>query len=178
MKFVLMFVLCMLGYAGAVEVPDSMLTAEQKVKLDAQAKVVNAEANAKVASAYIGLGHEVGVAVNDAMSAITDQANKFAGTEVGRMVKWIIVYKICKGLVLGILSIFLTWLVIVAGNAALYISYVKGYVEDEKEKVAKRSLRFMGDSDNIQRGDLFFVVMVASIVLGVLSTWITLGSIT
>ena len=94
MKYVLMLVLALFSASMAVEVPDSLVPADLRAKLDANAKVTDAKANVEVARQYVGLGHEVGVAVNDAMSAITEQANKFASTEVGQMVKWIILIQL------------------------------------------------------------------------------------
>jgi len=168
MKYILMLILAFASMGFSRDVPDSLLTADQLTKLNASAKVENAKATVEVAKGYIGLGHEVGVAVNDAMSAITEQANKFANTEVGRMVKWIILYKICKGLALGLLSIVLTWTVIIVGNGAIYFFYVRGNKKED----------FGNDKDNLCRGDLWMIITVISIVVGIVTTWITLGSIT
>jgi hypothetical protein len=167
MKYFLMLMLAIATAGFAREVPDSLLTAEQMTRLNANAKVADAKANVAVVSTYLGVGHEIGVAVNDAMSAITDQANKFANTDVGRMVKWIIIYKICKGLVLGMLSIIITWIVIIFGNAAVYFFYVRN---NKDEKIAN-------NTDNICRGDFWVIVLLISITLGVITTWITLGNI-
>lgn len=158
MQYVLMLVLALFSASMAVEVPDSLVPADLRAKLDA---------NAKVTDQYVGLGHEVGVAVNDAMSAITEQANKFASTEVGQMVKWIILYKICKGLVLGGISIALTWLVIILSNAAMYVFYVRG----------RKDANYGDDRSNMTRGDLWVTVMLISVVLGIVATWLTLGNI-
>jgi hypothetical protein len=168
MKYVLMLVLALFSASMAVEVPDSLVPADLRAKLDANAKVTDAKANVEVARQYVGLGHEVGVAVNDAMSAITEQANKFANTEVGQMVKWIILYKICKGLVLGGISILLTWMVIIISNAAMYVFYVRG----------RKDVNYGDDRSNMTRGDLWVTVMLISVVIGIIATWLTLGNIT
>ena len=167
MKFVLMLVLSLFTASMAVEVPDSLIPADLRAKLDASAKVTDAKANVEVARQYVGLGHEVGVAVNDAMSAITEQANKFANTEVGQMVKWIILYKICKGLVLGMAAISMTWFVLILLNVGMYIFYVRN----------RKAEHFDDDRNNLTRGDLWVVVMIISTVIGLATTWFTLGNI-
>jgi hypothetical protein len=169
MKYVLMLVLALFSASMAVEVPDSLVSADLRAKLDASAKVTNAKANAEVVRQYAGIGHEIGVAVNDAMSAITAQANQFANTEVGQMVKWIILYKILKGLVLGGVSIALTWIVILLMNIAMYIFYVRG------KKDEKYGDNFRSDTT---RGDLWITVMLLSFAIGIITTWITLACIT
>lgn len=168
MKYVLLMILALFTTSMAVEVPDSLITPDLRTKLNTTAKVEDAKANVEVARQYVGLGHEVGVAVNDAMSAITEQANKFANTEVGQMVKWIILYKICKSLVIGIVSIVLTWFVILLFNAAMYFFYVRG----NKDK------HIDDNRSSLLRGDLWMTVMIISVSVGIIATWFTLYNIT
>lgn len=167
MKYVLLMILALFTTSMAVEVPDSLITPDLRTKLNTTAKVEDAKANVEVARQYVGLGHEVGVAVNDAMSAITEQANKFANTEVGQMVKWIILYKICKSLVIGMAAIGMTWFTLIILNIGMYIFYVRN----------RKTEHFDGDSSNLTRGDLWVIVMIISTVIGLLTTWFTLGGI-
>ena len=46
---------------------------------------------------YAGLGKEIGEGVNGALSAITDNANKFANTKVGVYTMWLVAYKVVGG---------------------------------------------------------------------------------
>jgi len=73
--------------AKIVTVDDSLLTDNQKTEL-------TVKNNVEMVSKYTGLGKEIGVAVNDGLSAITTQANNFANTKVGTWTMWIITYKI------------------------------------------------------------------------------------
>jgi hypothetical protein len=168
MRYFLILVLALASMGYSREVPDSLLTPDQLAKMNTSTKVEDAKANVAVASAYIGLGHEVGVAVNDAMSAITEQANKFAGTEVGQMVKWIILYKICKSPVIALFSIAATWFVLIIGNLVVYLGYVH----------KSRDVLFGNDSDNLVRGDVWLIILILSVFIGVISTWVSLYNIT
>ena len=109
------------------------------------------------------------------MSAITDQANRFADTPVGSMVKWIIIYKICKGLVLGLLAIALTWFALLVGNLAVYFLYVRNLPQAGDPSGADG--RVFNDRDNLTRRDTWLTIMVISPVVGIATTWITLVNI-
>ena len=66
-------------------------------KSDLPAAIVqDLETRQKVESygAYIGLGKELGVAVNESLSAVTEQTAKFADTSVGRVTMAIVIYKV------------------------------------------------------------------------------------
>lgn len=66
-----------------ITVPKSSLTPEQKQSVD--------QANIK---SWVGIGKEVGVALNEGLGAITTQANNFAQTPVGKLTAVLIVFKV------------------------------------------------------------------------------------
>lgn len=118
-KFLLLLLVLFAGSVFAVDVPDSLLTETQRQKL----QLIDTKAKVETARGYLGLGKEIGIAVNDAMSAITDQGNRFANSDLGRFVKWIIIYKLFKNLVLAILTIILTWIFYVGFNVWIFFTY-------------------------------------------------------
>ncbi len=86
---ILFAIICMAisSQAKLIAVDDSILTDNQKT-------TIAVKQNVGIISQYTGLGKEVGVAVNEGLSAITTQANNFANTKVGTWTMWIITYKI------------------------------------------------------------------------------------
>lgn len=52
---------------------------------------------------WVGVGKEVGVAINDSMSAINIQANNFAQTPVGKLTAIVVVWKLIGDSLIGIL---------------------------------------------------------------------------
>jgi hypothetical protein len=66
-----------------VTVPRSMLTQEQVKKLDEQ----------NPAGKWVGLGKEVGDAVNSSLQAITTQTSNFSQTKVGKLTMFLVVWK-------------------------------------------------------------------------------------
>src|SRR5271157_51491 len=85
-----------------VSVPKSMLTKDQ---LDAIAQQ-NMKDKVERYGKWVGIGHEVGQAVNESLSAITTQANNFAQTPVGKWTIVVVIYKVIgqqlTGLVIGV----------------------------------------------------------------------------
>ncbi len=88
-----------------VSVPKSLLSKDQ---LDALA-AKNLEEKMTKYGKWVGIGHEVGTAVNESLSAVTTQANNFAQTPVGKWTMFIVIWKVighdAMGFVLGILTI-------------------------------------------------------------------------
>src|SRR5271157_4940498 len=85
-----------------VSVPKSMLTKDQ---LDAIAQQ-NMKDKVERYGKWVGIGHEVGQAVNESLSAITTQANNFAQTPVGKWTIVVVIYKVIgqqlTGLIIGV----------------------------------------------------------------------------
>lgn len=95
---------------STVSVPRSTLTKQQQ-------SIVETKSNT-----YIGMGHEVGVAVNEALGAVTEQAGKFGETKLGKLTMGIVVWKILGHDILGFIWGFLLMLI---GTPILVWSYRK-----------------------------------------------------
>lgn len=85
--FLLLTIMSITTFAATVSIPDSLLTENQKAFLNTQTTI-------STWSQWIGLGKEVGIMVNDGLSALSDQSNKFAKTPVGQFTMFIILYKV------------------------------------------------------------------------------------
>ena len=90
-----------------VSIPESLLTPQQKAALDA------AQLQDRVAQygKWVGLGDEIGKAVNSSLSAVTTQASNFANTNVGKITVALVVWKVI-GTDITQLFVGLGWFVI------------------------------------------------------------------
>lgn len=73
-----------------VTIPKSQLTEQQKAELAQRAIDGKIEQYGK----WVGIGHEIGVSLNEGLSAISTQANNFAQTPVGKWTVAVIVFKV------------------------------------------------------------------------------------
>jgi hypothetical protein len=89
-----------------VVVPKSALTAEQKVMIETQ----NLERKIQTYGKWVGMGEEVGKAVNGALKALTTQAEDFSKTPLGHftmfLVAWKVMGKDAVQAVVGLLLLF------------------------------------------------------------------------
>lgn len=75
-------------------VDKSALPPELVKSLEVQAKLDEEKAKIETYGKYVGLGKEVGMAMNEGLSALTDNAEKFASTKPGQFTMFIIAYKV------------------------------------------------------------------------------------
>ncbi len=70
---------------------------------------------------WVGMGKEVGIAINDSLSALTKQADDFSKTGVGKFTMFLVAYKVLgKEVMSAIIGIFLLFIWLF-----LYIWYIK-----------------------------------------------------
>jgi hypothetical protein len=74
-----------------VTIPEDMLTEEQKIELQKQ-ETLN---KIKQYGNWVGLGKEIGTAVDESLGALTNRAEEFANTKVGAITLFIVLYKVC-----------------------------------------------------------------------------------
>lgn len=160
-----------------VSVPKSMLTQEQIDKVNA------AEIQDKIQKYgnWVGIGHELGTAVNESLSAITTQANNFAQTPVGKLTAALVVWKVVghdgMGFIIGALEIILIFpLWVWSYRKYLPRNIVDTETLNDKGKVVSRTYKLINNplgannySDNttafvighyVMLGILFVVAMV------------------
>jgi hypothetical protein len=80
-----------------VTVKKSQLTQEQLSNIELQATKDKVEQYGK----WVGIGHELGTAVNESLSAVTANANNFAQTGVGKWTIFLVVWKVAGHDLLG-----------------------------------------------------------------------------
>jgi len=101
-SFASVVLLCGLAFGQAdetVTIKKSDLTKDQ---LD---KVAAAQLQEKIDryGKWVGSGHEIGVAVNESLSAITNNAQTFSQTTPGKLTMFLVVYKVIGRDILGLL---------------------------------------------------------------------------
>lgn len=75
-------------------------------KIQAQQKVEDLQKKIETYGKWVGLGKEVGSAVNESLSALTTQAEKFSKTGVGKFTMFIVAWKVLgkdfMGFIIGV----------------------------------------------------------------------------
>lgn len=78
------------GQVEMVTVPKSALTADQLAQVEQR----NLQDKISTYGKWVGLGKEVGEAVNSSLSALTSQADNFAKTGVGKFTLFMVAWKV------------------------------------------------------------------------------------
>lgn len=91
---------------GSVVIPRSALTVDQKALIEQQVLKTKIETYGE----WVGLGKEIGEAVNSSLSAVTEHTTKFAETKVGKMTMAIVIWKVVGNDLLGVLFAIAMWL--------------------------------------------------------------------
>lgn len=177
MRYFILFLMVFTAFVHAVEIPDSMMTDAQKAYINSKNIAVTAKTQAEAAHQYIGIGRELGEAVNASLSAITDQSNKFANTRVGKFTTLIIFYKVCGSLVKGLLMIVIMWTAYILGATASYFTYARS---EENRKIPDSSSELSEHInvkvDDITRRDawafcflvLGIIAMMMTVIIGIM----------
>ncbi|MFH1689736.1 MAG: hypothetical protein ABIE42_05795 [Candidatus Eisenbacteria bacterium] len=82
-----------------VSVPESMLTETQKAEIGRRDLAAKVEQYGE----WVGLGGEIGKAVDGALAAVTDRTAEFAKTDVGKLTVALVVWKVVAKDILAIL---------------------------------------------------------------------------
>jgi len=128
----LLLILPIFADGDTVVVPKNLLTDDQKAKLDAQQSAEKVNTTIKQVSSYVGLGKEIGQAVDGSLSALTNRANEFANTKVGTWTMWIVAYKIlgqdAKSLLFYFIRLLIGIPVLIAGIIIWLNLYRKEFI--------------------------------------------------
>lgn len=117
---------------------------------------------------WVGIGKEVGSAVNDSLSAITTQADNFAKTGVGKFTVFIVAYKVLGkdlvGMTIGV-PLLVVWITLfVYFWRRLYVPRkVLDRIEDKKRfyKVVQPSVE--GEDRQVATAALFIGFLIAMV---------------
>lgn len=77
-----------------LQAPDSMVVVPRSSLSPAQLEQLTTDQRTRNYGKWVGLGKEIGEAVNGSLSAITTQANNFANTGVGKLTVFLVVWKV------------------------------------------------------------------------------------
>lgn len=120
---------------SSVTIPRSLLTSQQ---LEAANQTARIETYGK----WVGLGKEVGEAVNGSLAAVTDQTSKFADTNVGKFTMFIILWKVLGDDLLGVIFAIsvgtIGWATIV-WSYRRYTPTAKVLIKEEYDSVTKKT---------------------------------------
>jgi len=110
---IIMIVLFSVFMVNAQQVDISTLSPELQNQITQEKKKNDITADIKTYSEWAGMGKEIGVAVKDGLSALTDEVGKISETNVGKLTMVLIAWKVIgddlRSLVFGpILFIFIT----------------------------------------------------------------------
>lgn len=132
MNKILLLTMILFGFANAATIPDSLLTPEQNAYVKAEEMKATMTTTQQVTSSWVGVGKEIGEAVNGSMSAITENTNKFANTPVGKYTIFIVSFYVFKNLFASIIlsvAITILWFIINVGFLIVKKS-IKDYDND------------------------------------------------
>lgn len=82
------------GQTNKIVVDKSLLTPEQIAQAEAQATLDRTKSTVEQAGEWVGLGKEIGSAVDGALSALTERTDQFAKTDVGKFTMFLVAYKV------------------------------------------------------------------------------------
>jgi len=113
--------------------PTTYMTPEQLAKYTSDMRIAELEKKLEVYGNWVGVGGEVGTAIEEGLTAVVDVADKFGKTDVGVftmvLVAWKVVGKDVVRILLGLLFFFMiTW---------LFLKVYKGYYRPKKVPVKR-----------------------------------------
>lgn len=87
--------------------PTTYMTAEQLAKYTGDMKIADLEKKLETYGNWVGVGGEVGNAIEEGLTAVVDVADKFTGTDVGKftmvLVAWKVIGKDLVRILLGLI---------------------------------------------------------------------------
>ena len=171
--------------AQKVEVNLSDLTPAQRAKIEAQQKldvanqqILNLEKKIDTYGKWIGVGGEIGNAVNEGLTAVVDVADKFGKTDVGRFTMVLIAWKVMGK---DVIQIFLG-LIFFAVLTTILVRVYKRTVTTRKVLIERTSNGFFQRPtkkyetvESKLDGDQATWLCIGIIVAFLLGIWITYG---
>ena len=181
-KFLLMILtLVTFATASTAELPDSLLTDSQKAYLKAKNITTTNEALQQSASGWIGIGKELGIAMDESLKAISDRSNEFAESKLGIITVGLLVWKfIGKDLIHILEEIITDGLLILFSLFMLTfgMKYMRNnypVVEQTIEKKDKEGNVIEKVTTEALSGDAEFCAWVARVLIAIVSSIIIIA---
>lgn len=169
------------GYApDKVGDPTSYMTPEQLAKYKSDMYIAELEKKLDTYGKWVGVGGEIGTAVQEGLEAVVDVADKFGETDVGKftlvMIAWKVMGRDAIRIVLGLIFIVMfTWLLIYSfkrtcvERRALVKRENPGFLKYPKIREWKII------EPLFQNGEGLGLIRIAHILLFFIAIWITYG---
>jgi hypothetical protein len=181
------FTLCLLLVPAFTQAQNTQQNQPQTIQVDPndldpatlakiKAKQTEEELKAKISTygQWVGIGKEVGVAVDEGLTAVTKHATAIADTRLGKVTMFIIAYKVIGRDIVGFIVGSILWIV---GSIIIIISYfrnasgkkLKNVIYQEDGKTIKEiSEEFKeGDSES-QWGHVFIYACLVGVVCAIM----------
>ena len=113
--------------------PTTYMTAEQLAKYQSDMKIADLEKRLETYGNWVGVGGEVGNAIEEGLNAVVDVADKFTGTDVGKFTLVMVAWKVMGK---DIIRIFLG-LLFFAMITFLFIKVYRGYYKPKKVPIKR-----------------------------------------
>jgi uncharacterized protein YxeA len=131
MKKIIFFLLALTVSMFTVAQTNLSQSEFQKLPVEVQQQILSVKQNATTdqqienIGKWVGLGKEVGLAVNESLSAVTKTASDFAETDLGKLTVGLVIWKVVGHDILQI-SFGLLWLILIFGiSGFVYHKYAK-----------------------------------------------------
>jgi hypothetical protein len=160
--------------------PTTYMTPDQLAKYQADIRIAELEKKLEVYGKWVGVGGEIGTAIEEGLSAVVGVADEFGRTEVGKftmvMIAWKVVGKDVVRIVLGLIFISLfTWLLIYSFKRTCIDRRVlikrenPGFMKYPKVKEYQLIEPLFGDGEGLG------IIRIAHLVFFMIGIWITYG---
>ena len=168
MKQLLVIMLLTIGAVAqekTYQVPESQLTEQQKAKLEG--------ATPKNVSEWVGLGKEVGTAVDASLGAISNRTNEFAQTPVGKLTVAVVIFKVIGDTAVHLLAGAAEVVILLPLWVWSYRRFLpKPTIKETFSESGKRLTitktppdRTTSDQDNWLTAHYFFLALLAIVIL-------------
>ena len=108
--------------------PTTYMTAEQLAKYQSDIHIADLEKKLETYGNWVGVGGEVGNAIEEGLTAVVDVADKFTGTDVGKFTMILVAWKVVGKDAVRILLGFIFLIAI----SFLFVKVYKGYYRPKK----------------------------------------------
>ena len=121
--------LVLLTQAQMVSMPESLLTSQQKLLLKTEQATATVKAYTENAKEVGSLGREVGIAMREGFTALSDGVNNFGKTDAGKYVAFVIAWKFMATDIINILEKFGLQIIIMSIAVLFFfiISFIFAY---------------------------------------------------
>lgn len=163
-----------------IVVNKSDLTPDQIAKLKAEAELEMMQKKLETYGNWVGVGGEIGTAIDEGLNSVVDVAEKFGKTEVGKftlvLIAWKVVGQDVVRILLGLIFIFMfTWLLIYSFRRTCIERRVlvkrenPGFMKYPKLKEYKIIEPLFGDGEGLG------IIRIAHLIFFLIGIWITYG---